>query len=181
MQASLTVLGRVRNALGYCLAVYCVFKMFASLKSVLFGEDFTTDPASRMLSIVLRIFSRGSLHLNAKAVSQYITILFVGFVSFNSLRTFLKHIRRIAVSIESLVGGGGLAAAALNTQQLGKSALSSNTDRMMLLLGAVLCAYTVSSAMLMRAQLPVGHRVLVTRALGFDDLAVDNEFDAVHR
>jgi hypothetical protein len=155
--------------------------MFASLKSVIFGEDFTTDPVSRVLSIILRIFSRGSLHLNAKAASQYITILFVGFVSFNSLRTFLQYVRRLVVSIESLLGGGGIAAAALATQQPGKGAMASSTERMMLLLGAVLCAYTVSSAMLMRAQLPVKHRVLVTRALGFDDVAVDSELDAVHR
>ena len=51
----------------------------------------------------------------------------------------------------------------------------------MLGLGALLCAYTVSSVMLLRAQLPVSHRLLVTRALGFDAAAVDSEFDAVHR
>ena len=51
----------------------------------------------------------------------------------------------------------------------------------MLALAALLCAYTVSSVLLLRSQLPPAHRALVTRALGFGADAVDSEFDAVHR
>lgn len=65
-----------------------------------------------------------------------------------------------SVLIGALLGGGGIAAAALATQQPGRSAIASNMEHAMLLLGEVLCAYTLSSAMLMRAQLPVKHRVL---------------------
>ena len=60
------MLGRLLNVLGYALAAYCVFKMFACLKSVLFGEDFTTDPATRALGLLLRLFSRGSVKLNVQ-------------------------------------------------------------------------------------------------------------------
>lgn len=173
LQASATLLGRAFNVLGYALAAYCVFKMFSCLKSVLFGEDFTTDPVSRVLGIALRLFSRGSLHLNVKAASQYVTLLFVGFVTFNSLRAFLKHMRRLATVFEALAGGVSLPGA--------RGGSVSATDHMMLGLGALLCAYTVSTVMLLRAQLPVAHRALVTQALGFDAAAVNSEFDAVHR
>jgi hypothetical protein len=173
LQASATLLGRAFNVLGYALAAYCVFKMFSCLKSVLFGEDFTSDPVSRVLGVALRLFSRGSLHLNVKAASQYVTLLFVGFVTFNSLRAFLKHMRRLAKAFEVLAGGVSLPGA-------GGGAVSA-AERMMLGLGALLCAYTVSTVMLLRAQLPVAHRALVTQALGFDAAAVNSEFDAVHR
>lgn len=63
----------------------------------------------------------------------------------------------------------------------GPGRASAAAERMLLLLGALLCAYTVSSVMLMRAQLPVAHRGIVTAALGLEDAASDSEFDAVHR
>ena len=47
-----------------------------------------------------------------QALSQYVTILFVGFVSFNSLRTFLKHVRRAAGTLENMLGGMTLPGAA---------------------------------------------------------------------
>ena len=168
--------------LGYALAAFCVLKMFICLKSVLFGDDFTSDPATRALGLALRVFSRGSVTVNVAALSQYITIAFVGFISFNSLRTFLKHVRRAASSVEAFVGGGGVAAAVGGgAGSVTASGSVTGSERAMLGLGALLCAYTVSSVMLLRAQLPVGHRLLVTRALGFDAAAVDSEFDAVHR
>ena len=170
VQAAGTLLGRLFNVLGYGLAAYCVFKMLACLKSVLLGDDMTTDPVSRLLGLALRLFSGGAVHLDKKAASQYITLLFVGFVSFNSLRAFLKHVRRLAASVFAVVGAS-----------LSPSSAAAGADAMMLGLGALLCAYTVSSVMLLRAQLPVTHRELVTLALGFDSRAVDADFDAVHR
>lgn len=64
------------------------------------------------------------------------------------------------------MSGGGAAAAA---------------EKTILGLGALLCAYTVSSVMLVRAQLPIEHRLIVTSALGFDEAVANTELDAVHR
>lgn len=109
-----------------------------------------------------------------QAAGQYVTLLFVGFVSFNSLRAFLTVLRQVSTYVSSLfftvatgaAGGGGATAAA---------------ERTILGLGALLCAYTVSSVMLVRVQLPIEHRLIVTSALGFDDAVADTELDAVHR
>jgi len=44
---SRTLLGHARNALGYAMSVYCVYRVVASFKALLFGEDFSGDPVSR--------------------------------------------------------------------------------------------------------------------------------------
>lgn len=113
-----------------------------------------------------------------QAAGQYVTLVFVGFVSLNSLRAFLTVLRQVSTYVSSMFftvatgapaasGGGATAAAA--------------AERTILGLGALLCAYTVSSVMLVRAQLPAEHRLIVTSALGFDDAVANTELDAVHR
>lgn len=44
---SRTCLGHARNGLGYAMSAYCVYKLFASAKALVFGEDFSSDPVSR--------------------------------------------------------------------------------------------------------------------------------------
>jgi hypothetical protein len=44
---SRTLLGHARNGLGYGMSVYCVYRVFASLRALAFGEDFSSDPVSR--------------------------------------------------------------------------------------------------------------------------------------
>jgi hypothetical protein len=44
---SRTLLGHLRNALGYAMSGYCVYRVLASLKALLVGEDFSSDPVSR--------------------------------------------------------------------------------------------------------------------------------------
>eukprot|EP00892_Ulva_mutabilis_P008886 jgi/Ulvmu1/636/UM010_0006.1 len=174
--AASTLLGRLMNVLGYVLAAYCVVKMLLCAKAALFGEDFSSDPASRALALLLRVTSGGAVHIDTQAAGQYVTLVFVGFVSFNSLRAFLKQLHRVFAAISGLFGASADAAA-----PAGAGRASAAAERMLLLLGALLCAYTVSSVMLMRAQLPVAHRSLVTTALGLEDSEGDSEFDAVHR
>jgi hypothetical protein len=64
LQAASTLLGWVMDMLGYLLSVYCVIKMLLCAKAALFGEDFSSDPASRGLSLLLLVTSRGKLHIN---------------------------------------------------------------------------------------------------------------------
>lgn len=39
--------GHLRNALGYAMSGYCVYRVLASFKALLVGEDFSSDPVSR--------------------------------------------------------------------------------------------------------------------------------------
>lgn len=45
-------------------------RMYACVRALIFGEDFTTDPVSRGLGFALRYFSGGAIALNVPLVSQ---------------------------------------------------------------------------------------------------------------
>lgn len=44
--------------------------MYACVRALIFGEDFTTDPVSQGLGFALRYFSGGAIALNVPLVSQ---------------------------------------------------------------------------------------------------------------
>ncbi len=69
--------------------------MISSLRALLLGEDFTSDPLSQILQASLAWLTHGRVALDVKQVSQYLTLAFVGFVSTNSLRAFLKQLGRV--------------------------------------------------------------------------------------
>jgi hypothetical protein len=44
---SRTVLGHLKNALGYAMSGYCIYRVITSAKALVMGEDFSSDPVSR--------------------------------------------------------------------------------------------------------------------------------------
>ena len=60
--------------------------MLASVKALLVGEDLSSDPVSKTLGFGLRLFSGGALSVDVHALSQYLTLAFIGFISISSLR-----------------------------------------------------------------------------------------------
>ena len=68
LQAASTLTGRGLDLLGYILSLYCVVKMVLCAKAALVGEDFSSDPASRALSLLLLITSRGKVHVNLQVL-----------------------------------------------------------------------------------------------------------------
>lgn len=150
-----TCLGHVQNLLGYILSVYCIYRMFASCKALAVGEDTSSDPVSKTLAFVLRIFSGGTFSLDVKMFSQYLTLAFVGFISITSLRGFMMHMQRFF----SFLRGS-----------------STSSVGFVLFLTELLGFYTVSTLLLLRRQLPQQYRAAVTGAIGGD-----LEFDSYHR
>jgi hypothetical protein len=45
-------------------------RMYACVRALIFGDDFTTDPVSQGLGFALRYFSGGAIALNVPLVSQ---------------------------------------------------------------------------------------------------------------
>ena len=45
-------------------------RMYACVRALIFGEDFTSDPVSRALDLALRYFSGGTITLNVPLLSQ---------------------------------------------------------------------------------------------------------------
>jgi hypothetical protein len=60
--------------------------MFASVKALLVGEDLSSDPVSKTLGFVVRLFSGGHLAIDDHLFSQYLVLAFIGFISISSLR-----------------------------------------------------------------------------------------------
>ncbi|KAH7624070.1 putative GPCR-type G protein 1 [Nannochloris sp. 'desiccata'] len=152
-----TIYGHLQNFLGYILSLYCLYRMFASTKALVLGEDTSSDPVSRSLGFVLGLFSGGTVKLNVSVFSQYLTLIFIGFISVTSLRGFMKHLTRF---FSAVLGG--------NTPGHGKT--------LVLLLTELLGFYTVSTLLLLRRQLPERYRDSVTAAIGGE-----LEFDLYHR
>lgn len=148
-----TLVGHLQNLLGYILSLYCIYRMFASVRALLFGEDLSSDPVSKTLGFVLRLFSGGHLAMDVHLFSQYLTLAFIGFISISSLRGFLKHMERFF------------------------SALSSpNATTMVLVTAELLGFYTISTMLLLRRQLPAKYRGIISEAIGGE-----MEFDMLHR
>ncbi|KAL3150850.1 hypothetical protein ABBQ32_000603 [Trebouxia sp. C0010 RCD-2024] len=136
--------GHLKNLLGYLLSVYCLFKMYTCVRSLIFGEDFSSDPVSRVLGLILRKSSGGQLQVDPAMLSQYVTLLFIGCISATSLRGFLKNTRKFFFT----VSGAG------------------NTTSLVMVLTELTGLYAISSVLLIRKQLPLKYRATITEALG---------------
>ncbi|KAK9914979.1 hypothetical protein WJX75_003304 [Coccomyxa subellipsoidea] len=142
--ASRTLAGHAKNFLGYCLSFYCLFRMFFCVKALMFGEDFTSDPVSKALGFCLRSFSKGRLVINLQLFSQYITLFFIGCISVSSLRGFLRNMRKVFTAVSGAGNGSGL----------------------LLILTELTGLYAISTILLIRKQLPLKYRAIITDALG---------------
>ena len=77
MVGSRTLAYRIPNAAGTLRAAVVTWRvvaghcrMFTSLRALIFGEDFSTDPVSRAISMMLGAFSHGHLVVDVRLLSQ---------------------------------------------------------------------------------------------------------------
>lgn len=147
-----TAWGHARNALGYLLSVYCVYRMLAALRALLPGGGPVTgkDPAGAVVRILLGTLSRGRITVDPAALSRAVTLLFIGAISISSLRGFLAHAQR---AVTRFAGGG------------------ARGPPPVLLTAELLGFYAVSTLLLLRRQLPVRHRAALARAMGLSALS----------
>ncbi|EFJ39961.1 hypothetical protein VOLCADRAFT_70166 [Volvox carteri f. nagariensis] len=141
---SRTLAGHCKNALGYAMSLYCFYKMYTSLKALVFGEDLVSDTVGSALSFGLRWVTHGSVVVDVQLLSQYLTLVFIGGISAMSLRGFLKNLRKLF----SFVRGAGTASS------------------LVLLLTEVTGFYAVSSLLLVRKNVPLEYRGGMDAAMG---------------
>ena len=143
---SRTCLGHARNALGYFLSGYCIYRMLTAAKSLLFGEDFTSDPVTKWIGYILWTMSDGAAELDVEVVAQYVTLLFIGVICTLSIQGFLKNVRRVLAALR----------------------VSGNATAIVTLLAELTGMYAVSILLLIRQRLPVKYRTNLSRVLGPD-------------
>lgn len=139
---SQSCLGHVHNAVGYGLSGYGIYRMLAASKSLLFGEDFSSDPISRW--IALWTFSGGEM--DAEVIAQYMTLLFIGVMCIVSIRGFLKNMRRVFTALH----------------------VTGYVSMLMPLLTELTGMYAISILLLIRQRLPLKYRANLSSVLGPD-------------
>ncbi|KAF6253916.1 Abscisic acid G-protein coupled receptor-domain-containing protein [Scenedesmus sp. NREL 46B-D3] len=133
---SRTLLGHLRNGLGYAMSGYCCYRVLTSAKALLFGEDFSSDPVSRSLGFALRRLSHEKLVIDPVLLNQYVTLLFIGTISALSIRAFLKNATRMfstLTHVRGWLGFGGFGSA--SSAGGGAAGAGSGTGRGMSTLG----------------------------------------------
>ncbi|KAL6778518.1 hypothetical protein ACKKBF_B15075 [Auxenochlorella protothecoides x Auxenochlorella symbiontica] len=140
-----TASGHARNALGYLLSLYCVYRMLAAARSLLWGEPGRgADPVGTLVRVAVGVLTRGAVQVDTHILSQYMTLAFVAAISVTSLRGFLLNAQR---ALSWLTGARRAAPPVF-------------------LLTELLGFHAVSTLLLLRRQLAPAHRAAVTAALG---------------
>lgn len=138
-----------------------------------------TTHAPRCLGFALRRLSHERLVIDPAALSQYVTLLFIGTISALSIRAFLRNASRIFSTLTAwrgwfgLGGGGGGGSAA---QQRRLPGGGSGGASLVLLLAEVTGVYSISSLLLIRRNVPVAKRDVIDAVLGGE-----LEFQYFHR
>lgn len=145
MAYSRTWKGHVKNFLGYACSIYCVYKMYSSMRSVIFKELGSGDPVTKTISFILHFFH---VTLNVPLWSQYISLLFIGMLITISLRGFLSNLMKFLFA----VSGGG----------------SGTSSNVVLFLAEIMGMYFVSSVLLIRKSLPQKYGRIIKEVLGGD-------------
>jgi len=143
---SKTWTGRLRNILGYIFAAYCVYRAFSALLTLFTQDPGQGDPVGFLASLMVSVLSGGRVRIDRKLVSQYVGLAFIGIVTANSLKNFLKDVLRVATFMSDLLDP------AIQT----------------LLFTEILVMYVCGALLMIRQKMPSKHREIITKALGSD-------------
>lgn len=134
--------GHLRNTVGYGLSAYCLYRMLSAAKSLIFDEDFSSDPVTKWIAL----WTLTKEDIDVEAAAQYVTLLFIGMLCIVSMRGFLKNVRRVTTALH----------------------VSGNVSWLTTLLTELTGMYSISILLLIRQQLPMRYRFNLSRLLGSD-------------
>jgi len=150
IRESQTLKGRAYNACGYFFAAYCGYKVFMAAFNITFNRVRKTDPISAVIQFLLSSFLH--MEIDVRFWSQYASFFLVGVLVFTQMRGFMLQLMKIFHAWSSVV----------------------TASTVILFSAEIMGMYFVSSVLLMRMNLPLEYRRIITRVLG------DIEFHFYH-
>ncbi|KAL4229367.1 Golgi pH regulator A [Mactra antiquata] len=141
MEFSKTFKGKYFNFLGYFFSGYCVWKIFISTVNIIFDRVGKTDPVTRGIEIAVKYLG---IQFDVKFWSQQISFILIGIIIVTSIRGLLITLTRFFYAIAS----------------------SKSSNIIVLCLAQIMGMYFVSSVLLMRMNMPLEYRRIITEVLG---------------
>ncbi|KAL3886675.1 hypothetical protein ACJMK2_026655 [Sinanodonta woodiana] len=150
IEYSKTFKGKYFNFLGYFFSIYCVWKIFISTINIIFDRVGRVDPVTRGIEIAVNYLG---IQFDVKFWSQQISFLLIGIIIVTSIRGLLITLTRFFYAIAS----------------------SKSSNIIVLCLAQIMGMYFVSSVLLMRMNMPLEYRSIITEVLG------ELQFNFYHR
>lgn len=147
---SKTLKGKYFHFLGYIFTAYCLWKIGISTVNIVLDRVGRLDPVTRGLQIAVNWMG---LELDVKFWSQHVSFFLVGVIVISSIRGLLITLTKFFYAISS----------------------SKSSVIIVLLLAELMGMYFLSSVVLMRMNMPLEYRTIITEVLG------DLQFNFYHR
>nr|CAG4635476.1 EOG090X06XN [Artemia franciscana] len=147
---SKTFKGKYFNCLGYFFSAYCVWKIFISTINIIFDRVGRIDPVTKGIHIAVHWMS---IDIDVTFWSQHVSFFLIGAIVLTSIRGFILTLTKFFYAIAS----------------------SKSSNIILLALAQVMGMYFVSSVLLMRMNMPLEYRQIITQVLG------DLQFSFYHR
>ncbi|EDO34403.1 predicted protein [Nematostella vectensis] len=141
MELSKTLQGKYFDFLGHIFSGYCIWKIFISTVNIVFDRVGKTDPVTRGIEITVNYLG---MKFDVIFWSQHISFLLIGILIVTSIRGLLITLTKFFNAMAS----------------------SKSSNVIVLVLAEIMGMYFVSSVLLMRMNMPVAYREIITEVLG---------------
>ncbi|KAF9194379.1 Golgi pH regulator B [Haplosporangium sp. Z 767] len=142
--------GKYSNLMGYIFSVYCVYRLTMAFINTLFRRTGSTDPITTLIS---RFVSHTNMTIDVRFWSQQLSFFFVGLMIFLSIRGLLTELSKFFRA----------------------SSRHVSSSNIILFLAHIMGLYFLSSVLMMRQNLPLEYRSIISDSVGA------LEFDFYHR
>ncbi|CAB3403005.1 unnamed protein product [Caenorhabditis bovis] len=150
VEFSKTYMGMYFNVLGHFFSIYCIWKIFISFINIVFDRVGKVDPVTKTIEIGVHYVG---IQLDITFWSQYISFFLVGVIAVTSVRGLLITMTKLFVFFSN----------------------TTTSNIIVLGMAQIMGMYFVSSVLLMRMNVPLQYRTIITRILG------DLKFNFYHR
>ncbi|KAI7868199.1 Abscisic acid G-protein coupled receptor-domain-containing protein [Mucor mucedo] len=139
--------GKIWKIVDLIFAVYCIYKLIVTTFNVIFQRTGSSDPITKVLSIMMSHLDRNNLDFKIDPVfwSQQLSFWFAGIIVFGSVRGFLKLLTRLL--------------------RVFMHKVTFSTSSILLFAAHMMGMYFLSSVLMMQMSLPAEYRYLISSSL----------------